>query len=127
MSNPNWFWTLMNLFWAGVPWSATITYSPVAIPISYIPKTNTVCVGFGPAAGVSLPDVPVTVNGGPLVYGDLNNARAVLSGFSISYGSQPTPGIGWQHTFNNSGNLLGPTAGPWGGNIGVTYSGCKDF
>jgi len=126
-SNPNWFWTLMNLFWAGVPWSATITYTPVSIPVSYIPKTNTVCVGLGLAAGVSLPDVPVTVNGGPLVYGDLNNARDGLSGFSISYGLQPTPGIGWQHTFNNSGNLLGPTAGPWGGNIGVTYSGCKDF
>ena len=123
----NTFWNLWSAYWRGVPWSATVTFTPVAVPISYIPKTNTVCIGFGPAAGVSLPDVPVTVNGGPLVYGDLNNAKDVLSGFSISYGLQPTPGIGWQHTFNNSGRLLGPTTGPWGGNIGVTYSGCKDF
>jgi len=59
-----------------------------------ISESNTVCVGFGPAAGVSLPDVPVTVNGGPLVYGDLNNAKGVLSGFSISYGLQPARELG---------------------------------
>lgn len=110
-----------------IPWSVTVTPTPGVITLAWIPASNTWCLGGGLGAGVSAPDVPIGFGGGPLVYGDLKNAKDVLAGPSVFYGFQPTPGIGWQHTFNTYGQLLGPTGGTWGGHIGFTVSGCKDF
>lgn len=121
------FRTLMDAYWRRVPWSVTVTPTPGVITAAWIPGSNTWCLGGGFVAGVSAPDVPIGIGGGPLVYGDLENAKDVLKGLSVFYGVQPTPGIGWQHTFNTSGQLMGPTGGTWGGQIGFTVSGCKDF
>jgi RHS repeat-associated protein len=50
-----------------------------------------------------------TVGAGPLVFGNLENARAILSGPSWSINIQPTPFIGFQVMWNSSGVLAGPT------------------
>jgi RHS repeat-associated protein len=127
-SDDNWgLWDTIKSIFGQIPWSVTITPTPGVITGAWIPASNTLCLGSGLGAGISAPNVPIGFGGGPLVFGDLKNAKQVLEGPSIFYGFQPTPGIGWQHTFNTSGQLLGPTGGTWGGQIGFTVSGCKDF
>jgi RHS repeat-associated protein len=127
---PNLFWTLMDAYWNGTPWtgsigieSGSIAHVGASIPISYIPKTNTVCVGLGPAAGVSPPGEAFTANGGP-VLALTGDAEDVLSGASLSYTFQPHPLVGWSNSINNFGSAGSYSIGSWGGNVAGSYSGC---
>jgi hypothetical protein len=125
------FWGLMNAFWNQVPWAGaifipiphTVGTVSVMIPLAYIPSTNTSCVGLGLAATTP---TGKSVAGGPLVNGNLNNAKNILSGFGYNFGGQATPALGYQVSTNSSGSLGGPTlATSTGLSAGYGYSVCR--
>ncbi len=65
---------------------------------------------------------------GPLVMGNLANARQILSGPSLGVGLQPTPGRGVRGIGNQAEILGGPTAAfPPGASVTATTAGCIDF
>ncbi len=125
------FWNLMDAFWNHLPWAGGI-FIPiphtggivsVMIPLAYIPSTNTSCVGLGLAATTPTGKF---VSGGPLVTGDLNNAKNILSGFGYNFGGQATPFVGVQAVSNSSGSVGGPTlATSTGLSGGYGYSVCR--
>jgi hypothetical protein len=93
------------------------------IPIAYIRSTHTTCVGLGLAATTPTEKF---VSGGPLVNGNLDNAKNVLSGFGYNFGAQATPTIGYQASVNGSGALGGPSlATSTGLSAGFGYSVCR--
>jgi hypothetical protein len=98
--------------------------SGLTISGAIIAKPFTACLGAGP--GIAAPATK-GVSGGPLLFGNLSNARAVLSGPSVSAVLQPVPATGSQDITNLSGSLGGPTAGTSGVSHSFTVSGCKEF
>jgi hypothetical protein len=130
------FFSLMGAFWSGVPWSATVTFplvdfgpaasGAIGPTVAVIPKSHTtLCVGL--AAGAQVPAEGRTVGGGPLLFGNLNNAKDVLSGGSTIVAAQSgNPLVGAQGMANSSGHLEGPTAGSVGMLAGVSASACSD-
>ena len=92
--------------------------------MAYNPKSNLACIGL--AAGAQFPAAGRAVAGGPLLFGNLDNADAILSGGSVNAGVQsPNPLIGAQVIANSSGWLGGPTGGIPGIVTGPSYSGCS--
>lgn len=66
-----------------------------------------------------------TVGAGPLLFGNLSNSKAVLSGWSWSLTVQG-PTSGFQVIWNSSGMLAGPTLGLLPGiSVSRTWSGCS--
>lgn len=96
----------------------------VNIPFAILPGSKIGCLGIGP--GASAP-ASKSLNAGPLLFGNLHNAQAILSGWSFSFGMQPNPGRGAQYIWNLSGPLGGPTAGSVGTSIAFTISKCAAF
>ena len=90
-----------------------------AVTITYLPQTNNLCVAAGLGASVGR-----NVSAGPLVLGDLGNAKSITEGPSIAVGAQATPLLGAQATGNFSGILGGPTVGNVGGSATATYGVC---
>ncbi len=82
---------------------------------TYFPRTKNVCVSAG--IGVS---VGRSISAGPLLLGNLANAKSITEGPSISVGAQATALFGAQATGNQSGTLDGPTAGNVGGSATFT-------
>jgi hypothetical protein len=89
------------------------------VTITYLPQTNNLCVSPGLGASVGR-----NVSAGPLVLGNLANAKSITEGASISVGAQATPLLGAQATGNFSGILGGPTVGMPGGSVTATYGVC---
>jgi len=74
-----------------------------------------------------MPATGRSVGGGPLILGNVKNAKAILKGGSVFLGGQATPTIGMQGMANSSGYLGGPTIGYSPGIVGgVSYSWCSD-
>jgi RHS repeat-associated protein len=90
-----------------------------AVTFTYLPQTNNLCVAGGLGASVGR-----TVSAGPLVLGDLANAKSITEGLSVSYGYQRTELLGAQATGNSSGILGGPTIGVPGHSVTLTYGKC---
>jgi hypothetical protein len=100
-------------------WSINVP-TPVRTPVGFVPgpagpafagaihvqDATKGCVGAGWWAGT--PGAK-TLGAGPLVFGNLNNAKDILSGPSWSLNIQPTELIGFQVIWNSSGFLAGPT------------------
>ena len=82
-----------------------------AVTITYLPQTNNLCVAPGVGASIGR-----NVGAGPLVLGNLANAKSITEGPSISVGAQATG--------NQSGILGGPTVGIPGGSVTATYGIC---
>ncbi|HKV04434.1 MAG TPA: RHS repeat-associated core domain-containing protein [Candidatus Acidoferrales bacterium] len=124
------WWRRTVTFVTSVPWQLNVSeFFPIfrfpvgpgpVMTFGYIPYSRTLCLGGGIGAGT----IGKTVNGGPLMYGNLSKAKSILSGPSISFGAQPTPFVGVQGTSNSSGLLGGPTVGTPGYSISATYSKC---
>src|SRR5260370_14620503 len=76
-----------------------------ALWLSDIPASKTFCIA--PGAGVAT--LGKAANGGPLLLGDVNNARNILSGSSWNAGIQATAFLGAQATTNSSLTLGVPT------------------
>ncbi len=108
------FWAFMNGYWNKVPFTLTIYYPivqtrgivQVQVPISVLPKQGVGCVGGGLALGSPSGKY---VSAGPLLFGDLNSAQSVLSGWSWNINAQTSPLIGYQGMLNGSGQVNGPT------------------
>ncbi len=92
--------------------------------LSGIPGQGVGCVAGG--VGAAFPPTK-GVSGGPLIHGNLANAKSILSGWSISLTLQPTFGYGYQVIANSSGVLGGPTVGTTGVSLQYTTAACKDF
>jgi hypothetical protein len=115
------------------PWSGSIFWPLVAagpyaagaggVTGAYNPATKTKCLGGG--VGAQVPALGRAAQGGPLIFGKLNNADQILSGGSINVGLQVTPFLGFQVMGNSSGVLGGPTFGVPGASISITASKCK--
>jgi hypothetical protein len=90
-----------------------------AVTITYLPQTNNLCVAPGVGASIGR-----NVGAGPLVLGNLANAKSITEGPSISVGAQALPIAGAQATGNQSGILGGPTVGIPGGSVTATYGIC---
>jgi hypothetical protein len=90
-----------------------------AVTVTYLPQTNNLCVAPGLGASVGR-----NVSAGPLVLGNLANAKSITQGASISVGAQALPIAGAQATGNQSGILGGPTVGIPGGSVTATYGIC---
>ncbi len=90
-----------------------------AVTVTYLPQTHNLCVAPGLGASVGR-----NVSAGPLLLGNLSNAKAITEGASISVGAQATPLLGAQATGNFSGILGGPTVGVPGGSVTATYGVC---
>jgi len=127
------FWGFMDGYWNKVPITLTAYYPvpqtrgmvQIQVPLSILPQQGVVCVGGGVALGSPTDKY---VSAGPLLFGDLNNAQAVLSGFSWNIGAQPTPLVGYQGTVNKSGELNGPTFSTGTGfTVGGSVSGCGSY
>src|SRR5260370_1227914 len=114
-----------------VPWSVSFTEPiiPVvpmvagigpALSLSYIPASKTFCIA--PGAGVAT--LGKAANCGPLLLGDVNNARNILSGSSWNAGIQATAFLRAQATTDSSGTLAGPTFGTPGASFTWTYGFC---
>lgn len=104
-----------------VPIGDTPAAGGLSIPFAVLPGAKIGCLGIGP--GASAPATK-SLNVGPLLFGNLDNAQSILSGWSLSFGVQPNPGRGAQYIWNFSGPLGGPTAGSQGTSIAFTISGC---
>ncbi len=89
-----------------IPIPYTVGTVSVMIPLAHIPSSHTNCVGLGLAATTPTGKF---VAGGPLLLGNLNNAKSILSGWGYNFGAQATPFIGVQAVANSSGALGGPT------------------
>jgi RHS repeat-associated protein len=126
------FSQLLN-FLSSVPWSGSlflplVPFGPHAsgaagLTGAVIPNKKTICAGFG--AGAQAPAGGRSATGGPLLFGNLSNADAILSGGSVNVGLQLTPSIGFQAIGNSSGVLGGPTFGNPGVSVDITASACK--
>lgn len=107
-----------------LPVGGGVAAGGVNVSFSFTPNSTgmTGCLGFGPAASI-----PATrgVTIGPLLFGNLMNPVAVLSGWSLSASGQLTPARGFQFMVNPSGTLSGPTVGNEGASIALTVSSCK--
>jgi hypothetical protein len=57
-----------------------------AVTFTYLPQTNNLCVAPGLGASIGR-----NVSAGPLILGNLGNAKAITEGASISVGAQATP------------------------------------
>jgi RHS repeat-associated protein len=90
-----------------------------AVTVTYLPQTNNLCVAPGLGASIGR-----NVSAGPLVLGNLANAKSITEGASISVGAQALPIAGAQATGNQSGILGGPTVGIPGGSVTATYGIC---
>jgi len=90
-----------------------------AVTVTYLPQTHNLCVAPGLGASVGR-----NVSAGPLILGNLSNAKAITEGASISVGAQALPIAGAQATGNFSGILGGPTVGIPGGSVTATYGVC---
>jgi RHS repeat-associated protein len=90
-----------------------------AVTVTYLPQTNNLCVAPGLGASVGR-----NVSAGPLVLGNLANAKSITEGASISVGAQALPIAGAQARGNQSGILGGPTVGIPGGSVTATYGIC---
>jgi RHS repeat-associated protein len=124
------FWAFMNGYWDKVPFTLTIYYPipqtrgivQVQVPLSILPKQGVGCVGGGLALGSPSGKY---VSAGPLLFGDLNNAQSVLSGWSWNINAQTTPFIGYQGSLNSSGQVNGPTVATASGfTVGGSGSYC---
>lgn len=119
---------------AKVPWSAswsgglpaTFGILGAGVTGSYIPESNTLCVGLqlvaspipGGASGFSL---------GPSAFGSLEDATKILGGWGWSINLQDGPFLGIQFSGSASGSLSGPTVGSKGMSASAGYSVCKQL
>jgi hypothetical protein len=111
-----------------MPWDFNVSFGPFAFDAAVIPATKTICAGGGFGYGFTLdPFVPISVTAGPLPHGDNQNAKSILSGWSVSGVAQLTPWIGYHGTFNKSGSLAGPSVGTPGAAVSATVSGCTQL
>ncbi len=91
------------------------------VQITYMAQSNKICISGGLAAGT----FGKSVNGGPLVLGNVQNAEAILRGFSWGANVQTSPATGAQVISNLSGKLGGPTAANApGASFSGTYGAC---
>jgi hypothetical protein len=75
---------------------------PVTIPGAYIRSSKMTCVSLGLAATTPTDKF---IAFGPLVNGNLANAKSILSGFGFNFGAQASSLVGYQLNTNSSGSV----------------------
>jgi len=126
-SKPNVASNHFPLIWAGAAFVPLVDAGPYASGAigatgAYNTSTKTKCIGGG--GGAQVPLGGRSVQGGPLLFGNLNKADSILAGGSINVGIQFTPFIGFQIMGNSSGILAGPTLGITGASANIKASKC---
>lgn len=92
-----------------------------AVQVTHIFSSGRTCVSRGLAVGTFGESATV----GPLVLGDVQNAEAILRGFSWGGNVQTSPATGAQAIKNLSGSLGGPTlSNAPGASASGTYGAC---
>lgn len=92
-----------------------------AASVTFLPGDGAVCIGGGVGGGTT------GVNGGPLVFGPIDQAQSVSSGLGVSLDIQTTGSLGSQIIVspgNTAGALAGPTIGSPGVSVSITLSMC---